>query len=889
MASQDNPEQGLCHHPGANRSSLQVKVPPKPKKQVNGSVQPPEKKERLAGQESSDGDESKGQSAGRIHPGSDATKGNTNSNSPKDEEPPTNIGVDPLKSLDEPTSTDHRSFVQNVFGTTAFKMLEWLTPRSLELLSRPEEIAKLADKDNPKLSPQDLHNSKSNDLKEKANVASAIRSSSEDNILQKPAPVKVAKEASHPKPSPRTAKAPPSLQDSKSKSTSKPTQKSTSSSHRQKKSDLREDHAPKGILNIPSMPSDPSMDMTLPQFRPSHTKQNISRQSSNTGPQLQVAEITSITAGKPSSVRIITEQKRPPAVSEDSPAPKEEAIFTAKVKIENIPQRTDVSRPPSIKSPSSPQSMSGLPIELIDFLCDVMHTDGTTEKHDLEQMTINDKTVKILHRPYPKLKRQDPGLSDLDPIALKERWRSFIEQSFFDVLSKPDSLLQSFRDSDGQLLDTHTIWYILLRMTRVAPSIVFHGLWIVAGVLYNLPDKLETVHDWAKPPENSPSSKSLSNEEAAEVMSICLHALVAAAPLVSNARQLANMSRIRSYGLTVLGRDKSSLEPTNLCLAYEDAFTNELALRLARRLFASIPTRRRFSELLDVQNDVRNDDEREPDVLEALLAKLKFLDLEITPALSFNLEERDLHEKRVPTLLLDWARTVLLQDWQGSAEVPAEGAFGGALALIAAICLYLCPFFFPPMLIISDKHRKSLLLGDIHFRTEYFAERLDPLAMPLEWLKFESNKRTVHLLDFPYLFNPSTLVTYFRSINYSRMNQAYEVARATSGLMRSIDPEMKLLPDQSARYRLLDRLQTGTSCFMVLEISRRNVLEDTFNAIWRREEREIMRPLKIRLGEEGGEEGMDSGGVQQEFFRLAIAAALDPDYGKQLLLVSDQC
>jgi hypothetical protein len=40
-----------------------------------------------------------------------------------------------------------------------------------------------------------------------------------------------------------------------------------------------------------------------------------------------------------------------------------------------------------------------------------------------------------------------------------------------------------------------------------------------------------------------------------------------------------------------------------------------------------------------------------------------------------------------------------------------------------------------------------------------------------------------------------------------------------------------------------------------------------------------MRPLKIRLGEEGGEEGMDSGGVQQEYFRLAIAEALDPDYG----------
>ncbi|TVY88608.1 Ubiquitin-protein ligase E3A, partial [Lachnellula willkommii] len=832
-----------------------MKVPSKPKKQVNGSVQPPDKKE------SSGGDESKAGSAGEMHPhGNDIRKERTNSNGLKDEEP-MKFGADPLKSLDEPTSTDHRSFVQNVFGTTAFKMLEWLTPRSLELLTRPEEIAKPVEKGNPKLSSKDLHNSKSNDRKEKSNTVSAKRSSSEDKIIHEPAPVKVAKEESNPKLSPRNSNPPPGLQDSKSKRASKPTQKQTPSSHRHRKSESMEDNPPKGIINIPSRPSDSSMDMTLPQFRPSHTKQKISHQSSTTSPQLHVAEITSITAGKSSSVRIITEPKRAPPMSEEDPdskESKEEAIFTATMKVEKKQQRIDASRLPSINSASSPQSMSSLPIELIDFLCDVMHTDGTTEKHDLEPMVIDDKAVKILNRPYPKLKRRDPGLSDPDPIVLKERWRSFVEQSFFDVLSKPDSLLQSFRHSDGQLFDTHTIWYLMLRMTRVAPSIVFHSLWNVAGVLFNLPDKLETVHDWAKPPGNSPSSKSLSNQEAAEVMSICLHALVAAAPLVSNARQLANMSRIRSYGLTMLG-----LEPADLCLAYEDAFTNELALRLARRIFASIPTRRRFSELLDVQNDVRNNDEREPDVLEALLAKLKFLDLEITPVLSFDLDERDLHEKRVPTLLLDWARTVMHQDWQGSAEVPAEGPFGGALALIAAIY----------------KHRKSLLLGDIHFRTEYFAERLDPLAMPLEWLQFESNKRTIHLLDFPYLFNPSTLVTYFRSINYSRMNQAYEVARATSGLVRSIDPEMKLLPDQSARYRLLDRLQTGTSCFMVLEISRRNVLEDTFNAIWRREEREIMRPLKIRLGEEGGEEGMDSGGVQQEFFRLAIAAALDPDYG----------
>ena len=179
----------------------------------------------------------------------------------------------------------------------------------------------------------------------------------------------------------------------------------------------------------------------------------------------------------------------------------------------------------------------------------------------------------------------------------------------------------------------------------------------------------------------------------------------------------------------------------------------------------------------------------------------------------------------------------------------------------------------------ADKIRKPLRIGDFSFRIEYFAERLDTVDMPLEWLDFAPNKRTVHLLDYPFLFRPSTLVTYFRAINYSRMNEAHETAKASYGLMRSTISESNLMTDDIRRQRLSDRLSTATSKFLVLEIRRNNVLLDTFNSIWRREERELIRPLKIRLGEESGEEGLDSGGVQQEFFRLAIAEALNPDYG----------
>jgi hypothetical protein len=138
----------------------------------------------------------------------------------------------------------------------------------------------------------------------------------------------------------------------------------------------------------------------------------------------------------------------------------------------------------------------------------------------------------------------------------------------------------------------------------------------------------------------------------------------------------------------MLGRESSSLEPATLCLQYEDAFTNELALRLARRVFSAIRTRRRFTELLELQNNVRADGKQEPDILETILGTLKFLDLETPPILNFPDSERDLHEKRVPTVILDWARTVMLQDWSGGAEVPRDGPFGGALATMAAICKF---------------------------------------------------------------------------------------------------------------------------------------------------------------------------------------------------------
>jgi hypothetical protein len=116
-------------------------------------------------------------------------------------------------------------------------------------------------------------------------------------------------------------------------------------------------------------------------------------------------------------------------------------------------------------------------------------------------------------------------------------------------------------------------------------------------------------------------------------MSICLHALIAAAPLVSDSQQLFDMSRIRSHGLSLAGSSAVARQPPELCLQYEDVFTDDMALRLARRLFSAITTRRRFDALSE--SNMRPHEHSEQDVLAPLFSQLDFLNMDAVYVLDF--------------------------------------------------------------------------------------------------------------------------------------------------------------------------------------------------------------------------------------------------------------
>ncbi|KAI0459129.1 hypothetical protein F5B21DRAFT_457321 [Xylaria acuta] len=755
----------------------------------------------------------------------------------------------PIQLTEKPVGKkDYRSFAAAVFGTVAFKMLEWLAPNNIEALSDKLETSRCSAKSSAK-SQASLS---SDDASERLAAPSVMpRDSSGDDFP-------IGRRAnSYTGPSPAITTVVNTTELHPSPSTERPSGEA-----------VTRQPQPRNKSNTKlrtSSGSQPSKVVVEPVTNPTD---EILFGSPDRVPKR---------AARPSTYRSASEPR-----SEDSSdtnrsmrqACREYGTNDRLVQIDGIEDESSsgldtgsislrsedsyndavLERPSELDS-YLPQSLSHLNPEAVNFLCDVLQEDATTERHMLEPPTIGDslrhytsrrkvwKRKRKAHVPYSK--------------NLKYEWKVFVEQSIFHVLSDPQALLESFTTHDG-VVDSQTVWYCMLRLTRAAPHLVFDSLWIAMAGLFAPPRPLQTSRSpTAK--VFATSQRSFSNAETASLMSICFHALIAAAPLVTDSRQLFDMSRIRSHGLLLAGSGSVAEQRALLSLQYEDAFNDDLALRLARRLLMAILTRRSFDELIDLDLDLI-DSVKEPDILETLLSQIE---PSMQSSIRFSKSERSIHEKRIPILLLDWARTVMIQEWTGKPDVPGDGSFGGALMLIAAMY----------------RKRQSLLLGDVHFRFEFFGDRLDSVDMPVSWLSFTSTRQKVHLLDYPFIFEPASLVTYFRAINFSMMSHAYEEATSLQLRIRMITEPGSLVTEAHQRNALEDLLRTPASKFLILNIRRDEILTDAFDQLWRREQRELMRPLKIHLGEDSGEEGYDYGGVQQEFFRLVIAEALDPDYG----------
>ncbi|EWY96166.1 hypothetical protein FOYG_04979 [Fusarium oxysporum NRRL 32931] len=725
--------------------------------------------------------------------------------------------VSQIRVIEAPMSKDHRSFAANLFGTVTFKMLEWLTPRSVAAMAaKISNLDSVVDFDFPQDPASSARTTACSDIQSTAPDESDTTDST--TVAVQPHSTDMNETSFMPKP------AKPS-----NGSLSKP-RKNAVPKHKRRSTDSN--NTSKSGDNVKSTKAS-QVNGTLHEksVRPRHNKSLSGRGI----PEMSL---------KPGFFENVTKPSAQP-LSPTSPStlPQVEPLGETRSKDDtncghpriNNSQRTrniDTALP-DISSHSLenilPQALSQLDVNLVDFICDIYEEDGTAQS----------------------------------VIVSASDWLRFNDQTLFNVLMDPQVIVQSFTH-DRKLYDSQTLWYCFHRLSRVACNLVFHSLWLAAGRLF-VPPQDSMSHNSIKNNDSrlQKHKGSLSDIDAGYLMSICMHALVAAAPAVQDSRTLYEMSRVRSNGLTLAGRSAMARQSSSRCLDYDDAFSNDLAIRLARRLFCAITARRYFSNKMDNAGPLNETENNKVDILQSLVDQLDFLSTGSATILEFPQSERLLHETRVPTILLDWARTILLNEWDGRADFDMDGPFGGALSFIETL----------------HANRNLLLLGDIQFRVDYLSERLDSIEMPVDWLAFNSTRWRRHILDYPYIFSPDTLVSFFRSINFARMSRMFEESSSLKTRMSAIVDPGSLITNPHHKMVLQDLLRTASSKYLVLEIGRSNVARDAFDQLWRREKRELLRPLKVHLGENSGEEGFDSGGVQQEFFRLAIAECLDPQYG----------
>ncbi|KAB8224111.1 hypothetical protein BDV33DRAFT_165896 [Aspergillus novoparasiticus] len=466
---------------------------------------------------------------------------------------------------------------------------------------------------------------------------------------------------------------------------------------------------------------------------------------------------------------------------------------------------------------------------------------------------------------------------------------TFISQSVFYALSSTRQILRSFRDntagpndieqsSSNLKLNLQQLQPSLRKLFTICPrELVFHSLWSAIESLFVPPKELSTPRQSRRSSYNSTTgapvsapiiirraSDALGNEHvtdscAADVATVALFALASSLPEI-DATTWRGILQMRATGAVASGADmqKLPLRNTRAVVDVTDALEHDLALRLVDRLVRALTARMAFYEISKVRHPYSHASRKSKNsVLDFLINNLSDNHRLVTADVD------DQNQARPPgaaAVIAEWLRTLLLKEWDGSPEMSKSSATGGAVQILS--------------LMYKERNRLGLVPEDFH--TPFLSERLEPLEMPVEWIGRSPNNKTLHLLSYPFLFPPSALVIYFRALNYAAMSRFYEAAMTTTRhVMQTAFGAIQIQDDVG----MLARLKTSMTAYLVLVVRRDNLLPDALNQLWRRERRELMRPLKVQMGMDEGEEGLDHGGVQQEFFRVLMAEALDQSYG----------
>ncbi|KAJ3022896.1 hypothetical protein HKX48_004939 [Thoreauomyces humboldtii] len=128
--------------------------------------------------------------------------------------------------------------------------------------------------------------------------------------------------------------------------------------------------------------------------------------------------------------------------------------------------------------------------------------------------------------------------------------------------------------------------------------------------------------------------------------------------------------------------------------------------------------------------------------------------------------------------------------------------------------------------------------------------------------------------NYPFLFDPVAKTRIMHIDAMAQMSLEFEDAFVHQAL---VVHAQKFLQDSPSIAQLEENLKGRSNPFLVLEVRRNRLVQDVLEQV-RNKKQDLKKPLKVRfIG--GGEEGMDQGGVQKEFFQVIVNMLLDPAYG----------
>lgn len=166
--------------------------------------------------------------------------------------------------------------------------------------------------------------------------------------------------------------------------------------------------------------------------------------------------------------------------------------------------------------------------------------------------------------------------------------------------------------------------------------------------------------------------------------------------------------------------------------------------------------------------------------------------------------------------------------------------------------------------LFNDQQRRSRLFLTSHVSSS--------ILLPYPFV----NEYQFSWFSYPFLLTPSVKRKVLLMDCMSSMSMEYEDACVNHTLL--VQAQRLLSSDAPQMVRSLEHHLKSAICpYLLLEIRRQHFVHDTIEQVTKKWS-DLKKPLKVKFVD-GGEEGVDQGGVQKEFFGVLFEHLLDKDMG----------